>query len=177
MKLRRLIMKNFKTMILTAIFALLSIMIFSDAKGLFPVLPGISMSDQKLMTTPVNGRAQTFVTIDNVTSDGNGWAVISLDRNESPKTILGFALVKDGSNRNVRVMINLTKDLSGPIDLYVILHRDAGRRGVFEFPGPDAPYLLTGAGIFGAFLKPDIEASFILSPMRKVMDGPEALYE
>jgi hypothetical protein len=108
-------MKNLKTIFLTAAFALLSIMIFSDAKGIFPVLPGITMSDQKLMATPGNGRAQAFVTIDNVTSDGNGWAVIALDRNESPKTILGFAQVKDGSNRNVRVMINLTKDLSGPM--------------------------------------------------------------
>ena len=51
-----------------------------------------------------------------------------------------MAAVQVGVTRNLTVTIE--RALATPT-LYLLLHRDAGQPGVYEFPGPDAPIIVS----------------------------------
>ncbi len=45
--------------------------------------------------------------------------------------------------------------MSGPVQLFAMLHADAGEPGVYEFPGADGPVVVDGAPVSPAFLVMD----------------------
>ncbi|HWQ19354.1 MAG TPA: hypothetical protein VN455_06200 [Methanotrichaceae archaeon] len=79
------------------------------------------------------------VTIGEVYSNGPGWADVHTDLNgvPNPTNIIGFTHVNNGLNRNVVVVLNRTNNTNITDPLWAMLHIDAGRIGVHEYPGPD----------------------------------------
>jgi hypothetical protein len=106
----------------------------------------IWVSDQSLTSFDRNNLySRDYVILDKVMSDGPGWVVISSDKGEGADSILGVAMVNDGLNSNVKIKLDMSRATSGE-KLFAFLHIDAGKAGTFEFPGPDVPATLTGAG-------------------------------
>ena len=98
-----------------------------------PVLtPRVVVHDQLLFTDQV--------TVAEVVAPQAGWLVIHCSRDGNLAAVIGLAPVHAGVNRNVTVPILRT--LATPT-LYVLLHSDAGQPGVYEFPGPDAPLIVS----------------------------------
>ncbi|MGE5222263.1 MAG: hypothetical protein ACM3PY_07490 [Omnitrophica WOR_2 bacterium] len=89
--------------------------------------PDITVSNQQVM----NGQ----VKIDRVVSAGPGWVAIFNEQNGQPDTLIGYAHLQNGENMNVVVNVN-----AGQVtpNLYAFLLVDAGKIGVYEFPGSDA---------------------------------------
>jgi hypothetical protein len=96
------------------------------------------------------------VTVAQVASDGPGWIVIQADRNGAPGPALGYTAVSGGENGDVVVDIETTQATS---TLYAVLHRDAGRVGAYEFPGPDVPVSVIGQVVTQPFTVTDGEGS------------------
>jgi hypothetical protein len=75
------------------------------------------------------------IVVESVTTLTPGWLVIQADEGGQPGEILGYAPVATGVNEDVIVQVD--PYLATPT-LHVTLHRDDGRAGSFEFPGPDS---------------------------------------
>ena len=73
-----------------------------------------------------------IILVDGVTITEPGWVVFYRNPNFTPGEIVGYAPVYSGVNTNVRATID-TKKLGKATALYAQLHRDDGRRGVFEW--------------------------------------------
>lgn len=97
-----------------------------------PLLPSISAADQPLTD---NGT----ITIAGVVSPQPGWAVVyAMDASGELGAILGAAPVDTGVNNNLILTID---PLQASETLTVMLHRDEGKKGEFEYPdGPDEPF-------------------------------------
>ncbi len=94
--------------------------------------PMVMVSDQPLS----NG----MVKVDEVDSSGPGWIVIyTTNADGQPVTPIGHTAVKDGKNLGVMVTVDPAQAKG---ILYAQLHIDAGKVGVFEYPGPDAPLMV-----------------------------------
>ncbi len=89
------------------------------------------------------------VTIAEVVSNGPGWLVIHLNADGKPGPVIGYAAVKDGSNRQVVVAVDAKRAAGG---LFAMLHTDAGSVGTYEFPGPDVPAMAAGGMVNVPFL-------------------------
>ena len=107
-------------------------LLFMGLNTLAQETPAVTVSDQF-----VTGNS---VTIDSVTTDGDGWLVVHADNGDgAPGPVIGFAPVADGNNSNVRVTldtVNVTPTL------FAMLHTDTGEVGVYEFgqvEGADGP--------------------------------------
>jgi hypothetical protein len=79
------------------------------------------------------------VMVAEVFSVGPGWVVIHPDLSGSPDTtrVLGYAPVNAGSSNNLAVPLQFTNRTRVTPTLWAELHKDGGRVGVFEYPGPD----------------------------------------
>ncbi len=79
----------------------------------------------------------TSITVGKVTIEGlGGWVVIHEDQG-GPERILGHAHVDEGVTRNLVLPLDAPVPPGG---YWVMLHRDGGASGVFEWPGgPDGP--------------------------------------
>jgi hypothetical protein len=96
--------------------------------------------DPRVVVRTQNISAGT-ATIAEVLSKGPGWLVIHADSAGAPGPVIGWAAVPDGLTRNLVVKLDPSK--ATPI-LYAMLHIDAGKVGVYEFPGPDVPVMVDG---------------------------------
>ncbi len=88
------------------------------------------------------------LTIAEVDSTGPGWLVIHVQTDGKPGAVLGYTPVKAGVNTNVIVKVD---DSEATPVLYAMLHADAGKVGVYEFPGADAPVQVDGQMVAPAF--------------------------
>ena len=95
--------------------------------------PSVSVGDQAVL--------DSRVTIAEVVSRGPGWLVIHLNADGKPGAVIGYAAVKDGTNRDVVVEVDGKRAVG---DLFAMLHTDAGTVGTYEFPGPDVPVMAAG---------------------------------
>ena len=95
--------------------------------------PAVSVVDQVVL--------DSRVTIAEVVSRGPGWLVIHLNADGKPGAVIGYAAVKDGTNRDVVVAVDAGRAAGG---LFAMLHADAGIVGTYEFPGPDVPVMAAG---------------------------------
>lgn len=89
----------------------------------------VEVSDQ-----PVQGGS---VTVKRVVAAQAGWMVIHADNGGNPGPVLGQTAVNQGENTNVKVMVG--NGVQASSKLHAMLHIDAGTKGTYEFPGPDAP--------------------------------------
>ena len=84
--------------------------------------------------------ANNQVIIDRVYSIVPAWVVIYPNLQNTPDLshYLGYAHVNNGINRDVVVPLTFTNGIgiSTPV-LWTVLQKDAGKVGVFEYPGPD----------------------------------------
>ncbi len=90
----------------------------------------------------------TSVVIAKVVSQGPGWMTIHAQDKGAIGPVIGYEHVNPGENDNVVVKIDTQK--ATPV-LYAMLHVDAGKIGVYEFPGADVPVMLNGVMIAPAF--------------------------
>ncbi len=77
-----------------------------------------------------------------VSNDGTGWLVIHNNLFGHPGGVIGYAPVESGVNTNVTVTIHTVVATD---TLFAVLHHDAGREGVFEYPVPDVEQMADGA--------------------------------
>ena len=90
------------------------------------ITPLVKVSDQAV--------EDGVVTVDTVISSGPGWIAIYSVENGEPGQLLGYSPVRNGDNKNVIVQIDPSRETDA---LMAVLHVDAGKAGIFEFPGPD----------------------------------------
>jgi hypothetical protein len=81
------------------------------------------------------------ITIERVISDGPGWVAAYVDDEGQPGLIIGFTLLQDGINEDVKVELPATAASSR---LFLILHEDSGNKGEFDFPAADLPVIHQG---------------------------------
>src|SRR5205814_3067057 len=94
--------------------------------------PRVLVHDQALVADQV--------TVAEVVALEAGWVVIHRSQAGNLDRVIGVAAVQAGVTRNLTVTIQ--RALATPT-LYLLLHRDAGQPGVYEFPGPDAPIIVS----------------------------------
>jgi hypothetical protein len=111
-----------------------------------PVRPSITAAAQPLTE---DGR----LTIDSVVAAEAGWLVLLSDKDGAAGDILGYSAVTPGENNALTV--DIEPQAATPL-LHARLHRDAGDRGEFEFPGPDTAVELRGGPVMAA-LEIDIQ--------------------
>jgi hypothetical protein len=103
-------------------------------------IPTVSVADQAI--------DDSRVLIAKVVSDSPGWIVIHIQANGAPGPVIGYSAVHEGNNSDVTVAIDADK--ATPV-LYAMLHTDAGKVGVYEFPGPDVPVMVKGVMVNPSF--------------------------
>jgi hypothetical protein len=96
-----------------------------------PVGPSLTVYDQFFQ----NG----YMTVYRAFSDGPGWLVLYNQEKGEPGKILGQAHIQGGVSYDVRIFASETQ---GTSIMYVALHADLGKAGIFEFPGPDEPVVI-----------------------------------
>lgn len=106
-----------------------------------PIPPTITVTDQ---TVAADGR----LLISRVTVPEGGWLVIQTQQDAQEGEILGYTAVSAGTNEDMVVTID---PLAAGPELVAILHRDAGRAGEFEYPGPDIPWQIDGTPVATPF--------------------------
>ena len=97
----------------------------------------ITVADQMIEGDAVVGN----VTVDEVVSNGTGWVVIHNNLFGHPGGVIGYAPVESGANRNVTVTIHT---FVATDTLFAVLHQDAEKEGVFEYPIPDVEQKVEG---------------------------------
>lgn len=128
------------------------------------------MSTEELLeefTPSIQVRDQVFsvrdgeiaVAVPELFATENGWVVIHRDDNGAPGAVIGYAFVEAGPNYEVDV--TLTEEVEGDIDLWAMLHTDAGEAGVYEFPGADVPVELDGEIVMAPFVA--LEPGIVIS--------------
>ncbi len=133
---------------LRLLFFLLAVLAFFVG-GCVPLIP--SNNDTNITPSIVadNQNASSIILIRRVDAANDSWVVIHQDANGTVGEILGYNAVNAGINNNVTVGINLSKATSR---LFAMLHIDAGSKGIFEFPGRDAPVTVLGREVSASFL-------------------------
>ncbi len=99
-------------------------------------LAGMAAADE-IMAGPQPGG--NSVTVDEVTISKDGWLVVHAIKDGKPvvPASIGRVPLKAGTTKNVTVPLDV---MVKPGDkVLTMLHVDAGKAGVFEFPGADAP--------------------------------------
>jgi hypothetical protein len=104
----------------------------------------ITVKDQAIPGDGVVGN----VTVDEAVSNGTGWLVIHNNLFGHPGGVIGYAPVKPGVNTNVTVTVHT---FVATDTLFAVLHHDAGREGVFEYPVPDVEQKVDGAIVIVPF--------------------------
>lgn len=65
-----------------------------------------------------------------------GYIVVHAEESEGPGPVVGHAAIPEGTSNNVVITLDMTVP---PGPYWVMLHRDGGAIGAFEWPGPDGP--------------------------------------
>ncbi|MDD3857303.1 MAG: hypothetical protein PHP43_04560 [Methanoculleus sp.] len=104
----------------------------------------ITVTDQAIEGDEIVGN----VTIDEAVSNDTGWLVIHNNLFGHPGGVIGYAPVEPGMNTNVTVTVHT---FVATDTLFAVLHQDAGREGVFEYPVPDVEQMAEGAIVIVPF--------------------------
>ena len=117
---------NFKRVaILVVVIALASVAL---PKQVAPVsaqdTDSVTVSDQTIINNSI--------WVDKVVAKAAGWIAIHASSDGFP--VVGETYVHQGENDNVQVWIDIDKATD---TMTAMLHVDAGKPGVYEFPGPD----------------------------------------
>ncbi len=123
--------------------------------------PRVVVHDQLLFTDQV--------TVAEVVTPQAGWLVIHRSQDGNLAAVIGLVPVHKGVNYNVTVPI--LRALATPT-LYVLLHSDAGQSGVYEFPGPDAPLIVSNPPMLVFQLTGLLRPSSALAPVGPAQTPP-----
>jgi len=86
--------------------------------------------------------AKTYKASYTVMSDRPAWVVFHAEENGAPGAILEYIFVESGTHSFNRTEVQGEMNSE---EIYVMLHEDLGRIGLFEFPGPDGPVYVENA--------------------------------
>src|SRR5258708_30056430 len=129
-----------RALIVVVLIALVSVLLpRSMAPAYAQDTDSVTVSDQTINSG--------WIWVDKVVAKAAGWIAIHASSDGFP--VVGETYVHPGENDNVGVQIDLDKATA---TMSAMLHLDAGKPGVYEFPGPDVP-------VMGADSKP-INPSF-----------------
>ncbi len=131
----------------------------------------ISVADQDI--------AQGVVMIDEVVSDGSGWAAVYAQLCDGPGALLGYASIAGGVNKRVAVAVDVARATE---TAYALLHVDTGEPGIYEFPGADRPAAVAGVHVAAVFRvtgppPPQAIATATVEPDARVVLMGESCYE
>ena len=95
------------------------------------------------------------ILLDSVTAAQDGWVVVYKDPHLTSGEIVGYAPVKAGINKDVKVTIDTAKVGDAPT-LWTVLQADNDVKGVFEWgwkgqPYNDQPVVENGHNVIAAF--------------------------
>ena len=107
-----------------------------------PSSPAVTVDDQ-----PLNDEGRVIIA--GVTVPEAAWLVIHAEHDGQVGEVLGETVVSPGTSNDVSITID---PLQATPRLVAMLHHDAAEIGVFEFPGPDAPWLADGEAVAGGFM-------------------------
>ena len=96
--------------------------------------PSVDVDDQPI--------ANGTITLAEVTAAQDGWIAVHLDEGGSPGKVIGHGPVKKGESYNVKITLDQDVPVGGKV--WPMLHIDAGTIGTYEFPGADAPVIVSG---------------------------------
>ena len=88
------------------------------------------------------------VTISELVAPEPSWLVIYADDGGQTGDVLGYTAVPEGESKDVTVDVDVYRATP---TLHAALHRDAGERGEFEFPGPDEVLQVEGEAVATTF--------------------------
>src|SRR5579871_3104283 len=118
-----------RTFIVVVLLALVAVLVpRSIAPAYAQATDSVTVSDQAIF----NNR----VTVDKVVASKAGWIAIHASSDGFP--VVGETYVHPGENDNVQVEIDMDKATAS---MSAMLHVDAGKPLVYEFPGPDGPVM------------------------------------
>jgi hypothetical protein len=82
-----------------------------------------------------------FIVVKSVDTPSDGWLVAHNDEGGKPGDIVGFIMIKAGTNSSVQI------PLAGKLDpgagIIVMMHEDSGTKGTFD-PKDDKPTMVGG---------------------------------
>ena len=119
------------------LIVLLALLALAPVVGAAPARQGgdsIDVDDQAIK----NGA----ITLAEVTASQAGWIAVHLDEGGSPGKVIGHGPVKQGESYNVKITLDQDVPVGGKV--WPMLHIDAGTIGTYEFPGADAPVIVSG---------------------------------
>lgn len=88
------------------------------------------------------------VIISRVLSPAAGWVSVHASEGGAPGRLLGYAPVRAGESSFVWIKLDLEAIAPG---LVAVLRTDAGKPGIFEYPGPDSAVFSGGSDVTAAF--------------------------
>jgi len=126
----------------------------ADEESMIAAGPSVTVRDQTLMNSTLlvpsyQTTASGEVLVPEVVSSGQGWIVIHADKDGAPGPVIGYSMVADGLNKNVKVAIDTSMATE---TLFAMLHTDAGELGTYEFPGADVPVMNKGVMVNKPFM-------------------------
>lgn len=89
------------------------------------------------------------VIIASVTTPEPGWLAIYASENKQPSVMLGVVKTKKGTQNILRVKLTNTKAVTRQV--FAVLQKDLGKKGVYEFPGADIPFVKDGQAVMSSF--------------------------
>lgn len=111
-------------------------------------IPTFDIRRQPFILVEYQGTQYGSISVKQVNAKAKGWIVIHRVENGKPGAVAGYAAVKEGENKNI--VVNLT-GIDKNQDLIAVLHVDAGRRDIFEYPGADVPVTVNGQTVMRKF--------------------------
>jgi hypothetical protein len=149
-------------------------MLASLAALLVALAPAARAAAVPSVTVSNQADKEDTVTIDKIVSDGPGWIAIHIEAaGGAPGAVIGHAAVKDGVNTNVVVKID---SYTATPRLFAMLHKDAGKVGTYEFPGPDTPVMYNGAMVNPSFQVTGIDPRVVVKD-QKIAAGSVTIAE
>ncbi|MGB3768550.1 MAG: hypothetical protein WA947_18480, partial [Phormidesmis sp.] len=112
---------------------------------------GLNQKNVKLQVN--NQRTFGQITIKKVATSRDGW--VSIHKSKADGSIqlpdgIGEARVDSGDSENI--VVDLWEAPAIDDKLWVLLHIDAGERGLYEYPGADAPVKKDGETLARSFV-------------------------
>lgn len=115
------------------------------------------------------------IVIDRVVVAEPAWVVVHADENGAPGSVIGYVPVVPGETTALEVDVDPTDATE---TLYVMLHRDLGTEGTFEFPGADEPLTMDDEVIVTSFAITDLgmaEEAAVEEETEEVAEAPATL--
>lgn len=114
------------------------------------------------------------ITVAEVAVTQAAWIVIHRDQQGNLGAAIGLAALRAGLNTNIAVAINVELATA---TLYAVLHSDGGQANVYEFPGADAPIIVSNPPMIAfQVTEPQITQPQVTTTPAQVVEPSFGLY-